>query len=128
MTRPRGTAGNGAVTLIDRLGPGEAPAGAVHAARSRSERSDVRSMWQTPEPARSGPSQGDQVTGRSGGAGAIQGGAAPPLRIPGAYAHNPSNPHRCRKSRGLEEQLGGGNLPWYGASILLIAPDIHLAP
>ena len=47
MTHPRGTAGNGAVTLIDRLGPGEAPAGAVHAARSRSERSDVYSMWQT---------------------------------------------------------------------------------
>jgi hypothetical protein len=34
-------------------------------------------MWQTPEPARSGASQSDPVTGRSGGAGAVQGGRHP---------------------------------------------------
>jgi hypothetical protein len=62
MTRAGGIAPPAATpaTMIDRLGPGGSTCREIHAARSRSQRSDVYSGWQISEPAGSGPSQSDQ--------------------------------------------------------------------
>ena len=94
----------------------EGPAGEVHAVRSRSERSDVYSMWQISEPVGSGRARATKSRDGAEAPEQFKEGRHPRSACPEPTPLTRPT-HTVPKSRGLEEQLGGGNLPWHGASI-----------